>query len=113
MRGVLQGAGGARAVGAGGGLGWDGALSLYSRARGQVAQLVEQRTENPRVGGSIPSLAIGRNSPLDQGIQELRAAQLGWPFFLSIVPEMSGSNLSRPRWCAGRPDGGSRRPAHR
>ncbi len=27
-----------------------------SRA-GQVAQLVEQRTENPRVGGSIPPLA--------------------------------------------------------
>ncbi len=26
---------------------------------GQVAQLVEQGTENPRVGGSIPSLAIG------------------------------------------------------
>ncbi len=26
-------------------------------AHGQVAQLVEQRTENPRVGGSIPSLA--------------------------------------------------------
>jgi hypothetical protein len=26
-------------------------------ARGQVAQLVEQRTENPRVGGSIPPLA--------------------------------------------------------
>ncbi len=25
--------------------------------RGQVAQSVEQRTENPRVGGSIPSLA--------------------------------------------------------
>ena len=25
--------------------------------RGQVAQLVEQRTENPRVDGSIPSLA--------------------------------------------------------
>jgi hypothetical protein len=24
---------------------------------GQVAQLVEQRIENPRVGGSIPSLA--------------------------------------------------------
>ena len=24
---------------------------------GQVAQSVEQRTENPRVGGSIPSLA--------------------------------------------------------
>ena len=28
------------------------------RVLGQVAQLVEQRTENPRVGGSIPSLAI-------------------------------------------------------
>ena len=28
-----------------------------SCARGQVAQSVEQRTENPRVGGSIPSLA--------------------------------------------------------
>ena len=24
---------------------------------GQIAQSVEQRTENPRVGGSIPSLA--------------------------------------------------------
>ena len=28
--------------------------------RGQVAQLVEQRTENPRVGGSTPSLATNR-----------------------------------------------------
>ena len=27
---------------------------------GQVAQLVEQRTENPRVGGSIPSLATNQ-----------------------------------------------------
>jgi hypothetical protein len=27
------------------------------RTDGQVAQLVEQRTENPRVDGSIPSLA--------------------------------------------------------
>ncbi len=26
-------------------------------SNGQVAQLVEQRTENPRVGGSIPPLA--------------------------------------------------------
>jgi hypothetical protein len=31
---------------------------LYFPPHGQVAQLVEQRTENPRVGGSIPSLAI-------------------------------------------------------
>jgi hypothetical protein len=32
-----------------------------SRPIGQVAQLVEQRTENPRVGGSIPPLAT--NNP--------------------------------------------------
>ena len=31
----------------------------YVPRLGQVAQLVEQRTEIPRVGGSIPSLAIG------------------------------------------------------
>jgi hypothetical protein len=31
-------------------------------ADGQVAQLVEQRTENPRVGGSIPSLPSQRVS---------------------------------------------------
>jgi hypothetical protein len=29
------------------------------RRRAQVAQLVEQRIENPRVGGSIPSLGTG------------------------------------------------------
>ena len=33
---------------------------LERNKRGQVAQLVEQRTENPRVGGSIPSLATNR-----------------------------------------------------
>ena len=33
------------------------AIFLY----GQIAQLVEQRTENPRVGGSIPSLATKIN----------------------------------------------------
>ena len=30
---------------------------LTGDRNGQVAQLVEQRTENPRVGGSIPPLA--------------------------------------------------------
>src|SRR5262245_24560504 len=39
---------------------------------GQVAQLVEQRTENPCVGGSIPSLAINR-------IKNLRPPHR-WPF---------------------------------
>ncbi len=32
---------------------------------GQVAQLVEQRTENPRVGGSIPPLATRYNKGPD------------------------------------------------
>ncbi len=31
---------------------------LFYPIRGWVAQLAEQRTENPRVGGSIPSPAI-------------------------------------------------------
>src|SRR2546427_2279756 len=38
----------------------DGSPAGRSNTRplgGQVAQLVEQRTENPRVGGSIPPLA--------------------------------------------------------
>ena len=39
-------------------VGYVPAPSYISRPKGQVAQLVEQRTENPRVGGSIPSLAI-------------------------------------------------------
>jgi hypothetical protein len=39
-------------------------------SNGQVAQLVEQRTENPRVGGSIPPLATisnqyDRSNPTD------------------------------------------------
>jgi hypothetical protein len=35
--------------------------------RGQVAQLVEQRTENPRVGGSTPSLATNKITHLFSG----------------------------------------------
>ena len=38
------------------------AVALYSRPDGQVAQLVEQRTENPRVGGSIPPQATSSTS---------------------------------------------------
>ena len=30
---------------------------MYNYLSGQIAQLVEQRIENPRVGGSIPPLA--------------------------------------------------------
>ena len=43
---------------------------------GQVAQLVEQRTENPRVGGSIPSLATN--------IQKTNHSQL---VFFARVPQ--------------------------
>ena len=32
--------------------------TLHPAAFGQIAQLVEQRTENPRVAGSIPALGI-------------------------------------------------------
>ena len=46
-------------------LGSSRALPYISRPYGQVAQLVEQRTENPRVGGSIPSLAIHSKRPPD------------------------------------------------
>ena len=48
----------------------DGALAGRSNTHpfpgGQVAQLVEQRTENPRVGGSIPPLATNINEIDDQ-----------------------------------------------
>ena len=39
---------------------------LYSRAHGLVAQLVEQRIENPRVGGSIPPQATIQINDLAQ-----------------------------------------------
>ena len=36
-------------------------LSLQTKIEGDVAQLVEQRTENPCVGGSIPSITTFKN----------------------------------------------------
>ena len=33
-------------------------MIFVPRAWAQIAQLVEQRTENPRVAGSIPALGI-------------------------------------------------------
>ena len=38
-----------------------------SAAHGQVAQLVEQRIENPRVDGSIPPLATSIQAALSDG----------------------------------------------
>lgn len=40
---------------------------MHNKQSGQVAQLVEQGTENPRVGGSIPSLATSK-TPAAAGV---------------------------------------------
>ena len=48
--------------------GWDVCqVPIIFPRPGQVAQLVEQGTENPRVGGSIPSLAIAQG-PVSSGL---------------------------------------------
>ena len=38
---------------------------------GQIAQLVEQRIENPRVGGSIPSLATTKFNAFSLDISQI------------------------------------------
>ena len=38
-----------------------------AKEKGQVAQLVEQRIENPRVGGSIPPLATSQTKRAPEG----------------------------------------------
>ena len=48
------------------------ALPIMRASFGQLAQLVEQRIENPRVRGSIPRLATRIRTP----------TTLGWGFFL-------------------------------
>ena len=46
-------------------------LALFVRVRlAQVAQSVEQRIENPRVGGSIPSLGTSIYIKLKSGVYE-------------------------------------------
>jgi hypothetical protein len=57
---------------------------LYFPPHGQVAQLVEQRTENPRVGGSIPSLAT-RPCPLRNRSYQ-KDGHLSWVAVLPLVP---------------------------
>ena len=39
------------------------------KSTAQLAQLVEQRTENPRVSGSIPELGIERKKVVDIELQ--------------------------------------------
>ena len=41
-----------------------GQTSSFNARFAQVAQSVEQRTENPRVGGSIPPLGTNKNNDL-------------------------------------------------
>ena len=55
--------------------------SYISRPYGQVAQLVEQRTENPRVGGSIPSLAIPYNPLRQHNLTTRRPPSVGGRFY--------------------------------
>jgi hypothetical protein len=67
----------------------------------QVAQLVEQRTENPRVGGSIPPLGTNKNSRL--GLTTNRLFAFG--FFpgsfrrrisISALPDWAGVEVGFP-----------------
>src|SRR5208337_4186296 len=63
------------------------------RLLGQVAQLVEQRTENPRVGGSIPSLAMRPSR------RNARTDQMVTPVVTSVAPSspsVDGPRRSRP-----------------
>ncbi len=57
----------------------DGITEVY---HGQVAQLVEQGTENPRVGGSIPSLATTFYPFLNQiNGKQINGVRLSYPRF--------------------------------
>ena len=49
-------------------------ISLFSA--GTVAQSVEQRTENPRVGGSIPSLTTSKPFDFVEGLFVYRINQI-------------------------------------
>jgi hypothetical protein len=55
--------------------------------KGQVAQLVEQRTENPCVDGSIPPLAINRINHLQQ-VARPAFLLLGHIWDKSILPSL-------------------------
>jgi hypothetical protein len=70
-------------------LGGDDTRFYISRPNGQVAQLVEQRTENPRVGGSIPSLA----TPHTQFLTDFPTnglPHLGWAIWPLLYRESKG-----------------------
>ncbi len=57
----------------------------------QIAQSVEQRIENPRVGGSIPPLGTINNKPCKQ-LQGF----LFWAFYCSGLPEVKVKKQAGP-----------------
>lgn len=60
-------------------------ITLYLWPAGQVAQLVEQWTENPCVGGSIPSLTTPKNAKPLVG-NDLQGACSFWgPFWGTLL----------------------------
>ena len=75
---------------------------------GQVAQLVEQRTENPRVGGSIPPLATtkskiwGHKRQRRRGIKPLLWNIRGWLRSCSLNRRAAAHQL-RTRLCSRNP----------
>ena len=58
---------------------------MHTKHSGQVAQLVEQGTENPRVGGSIPSLAT-QETPVVAGVFSFLGRRLGLLVLLLLLP---------------------------
>ena len=87
-------------------------IRYTSRLVGQVAQLVEQRTENPRVRGSIPRLATNSKSPnpfrafsrlhvapVLAGLRGFasRASPLTFPRFWPFTASLFSVFLCRPR----------------
>ena len=70
---------------------------------GQVAQSVEQRTENPRVGGSIPSLTtsnfITHSSYRDPSHRKLFFRQRITPIFHhNLLTKIITSEFNEKKW---------------
>ena len=68
------------------------------RAPGQVAQLVEQRTENPRVDGSIPPLATKRRNELAPVTGVAGASRLCQNCVMPQRSDQTRSFVVRGRW---------------
>jgi hypothetical protein len=75
----------------------DDVVSYLSVKSGSVAQLVEQRTENPRVGGSIPSRATtcGSGSGVEHRLAKARVAGSN-PVFRSTLSTYLCRDVAQP-----------------